>query len=133
MGNDIWKICFNGSPPKLNLPIASSSLAASPLHLCPVLERRIKLAASLRRQVQHIPNRIQLINAALFDVLGQPWMTTVKMAQRAIAVSRENRNRGVLMSFAIFAAEIVLKSAVAGAQQTQFVPTSLQRVRAQRR
>jgi len=88
------------------------------LHLDPVLERRIKLAASLRRQVQHIPNRNQLIDAALFDVVGQPWMATVKMAQRAITVSRENRNRRVLMSFAIFAAEIVLKSAVAGAQQT---------------
>jgi hypothetical protein len=40
------------------------------------------------------------------------------MAQRAITVSRENRNRRVLMSFAIFAAEIIFKSAVAGAQQT---------------
>src|SRR6267142_4038546 len=36
------------------------------------------------------------------------------------------------MSFTIFAAEIVLKSAVAGAQQTQFVPPSVPRVRAQR-
>src|SRR6266852_4193885 len=37
------------------------------------------------------------------------------------------------MSFAIFAAEIVLKSAVAGAQQTQLVPASFSRVRAQGR
>src|SRR6266581_928724 len=36
------------------------------------------------------------------------------------------------MTFAIFAAEIVLKSAVAGAQQTQFIPTSFSCVRAQR-
>jgi hypothetical protein len=46
-------------------------------------------------------------------------MATVKMAQRAITVSRENRNRRVLMSFAIFAAEIVLKSAVAGARNPE--------------
>src|SRR5260370_7214251 len=37
------------------------------------------------------------------------------------------------MSFAIFAAEIVLKSAVAGAQQTQLVPASFSRVRSQGR
>src|SRR6266478_1136930 len=36
------------------------------------------------------------------------------------------------MSFAIFAAEIVLKSAVAGAEQSELVPTSASRVRAQR-
>src|SRR5258706_4191326 len=59
-------------------------------------------------------------------------MATVKMTQRAVTVSRENRNRRVLMSFAIFAAEIVLKSAVAGAEQSQLVPTSASRVRAQR-
>src|SRR5439155_1657347 len=93
-------------------------LTAGRLHLSPVLERCIPLAASLRRQVQHIPNRIQLINAAVFDVVGQPWMATVKMAQRAVTLTRENRNRRVLTSFGVFAAEIVLKSAVAGAQQT---------------
>src|SRR5258706_15618398 len=96
--------------------VAASSTASRlrPFHFRPVLERRIKLAASLRRQVQHIPNRIQLVNAALFDVVCQPRMATVKMAQRAITVARENRNRRVLISFAILAAEIILKSAVAG-------------------
>ena len=96
----------------------ASSSTASRVHFRPVLERRIERAASLRRQVQHIPNWIQLVNAAFFDIVGQPWMATVKMAQGAITVSRKNRNSGVLMSFAIFAAEIVFKSALAGAQQT---------------
>ncbi len=68
----------------------ASSSAASGLHPRPVVERRIKLAASLWRQVHQIPNRTQLINAALLDVFGQPGMATVKMAQRAIVVSREN-------------------------------------------
>src|SRR5207245_6340670 len=89
-----------------------------PLNLGTVVERCVELAASLRRQVQQIPNRSQLIDAALFDVVGQPWMATVEMAQRAVAVSSENRNRRVLMSFGIFASEIVLESAFAGAQQT---------------
>src|SRR6266567_7684385 len=110
----------------------SEDSAARRLHLGPVLERCIPLTSALRRQVHNIPNRILLVNAALFDVVGQPWMPTVKMAQRAITVSRENRNRRVLMSFAIFAAEIVLESAFAGAQQTEFVPSSFTSVCAQR-
>src|SRR5205823_3927114 len=102
------------------------------LHLGPVLERRVERPSALRRQVQHIPNRNQLIDATLFDVVGQPWMAAVKMTQRAVIVSRENRNRRVLMSRRVFAAEIVLKSAVARAQQTQSVPASFASIRAQR-
>src|SRR5882724_8176633 len=94
------------------------SSAASGLNLRSIVKRRIPLPTSLRRQVHHVPNRIQFIDATLFDVVGQPRMTTVKMAQRAVTVSCENRNRGVLMSFAIFAAKIIFKSAVTGAQQT---------------
>src|SRR5437870_8377522 len=96
----------------------SGHSAACRLHLGPVIERRVKGASSLWRQIKDIPNRIQLIDAALFDVIGQPRMATVKMAQRAVTVSSENRNRRVLLSFAIFAAEIVLESAFSGAQQT---------------
>ena len=105
-----------------------NSLAVSSFQLCPVLKRCIKLASTLRRQIQHIPNRNQLINAALFDVVGQPWMATVKMPQRAVTVSRENRNRRVLMSRRVFTAEIVLERAVSRAQKTESVPTSISRV-----
>src|SRR6266705_2462667 len=108
------------------------SLTARGLHFGPVLERCVKLAASLWRQVQHIPNRNQLVDATFFDVVSQPWMATVKMAKRAVAVSRENGNRGVLMSRRVFAAKIVLESAFAGAQQTQSVPASFASIRAQR-
>src|SRR6059036_238562 len=96
----------------------TDNLTPRRVHLGTVIERRIKGASSRWRQIKDIPNRIQLVDAALFDVVGQPWMTTVKMAQRAVGISGENRNRRVLMSFAIFAAEIVLESAVACAQQT---------------
>src|SRR5215510_5072412 len=65
-------------------------LAPSGLHLSAVVERGIKGTSALRRQVQQIPNWTQLIDAALLDVLSQPRMTTVKMAQRAVGVTGEN-------------------------------------------
>ena len=85
------------------------------MYFGPVIERCIPLAAALRRQVHHIPNRIQLINAALFDILGQPRMATVKMAQRAITVAWLKLSSPDVLG--IFAAEIVL-GAIAGTQQT---------------
>src|ERR1044071_9712970 len=51
-------------------------------------------------------------------------MTAVKVAQRAIDLASENRNGRVLMSFAVFAAEVVFESAFPRAQQTQPVPTA---------
>src|SRR6185369_18074848 len=58
-------------------------------------------------------------------------MTAVKVAQSAVAISSEHRDRRILTAFAIFAAEIIFESAFAGAQQTQFVPTSFTSVRSQ--
>src|SRR2546428_2957762 len=92
----------------------TDNLTPRRVHLGTVIERRVKGASSLWRQIKDIPNRIQLVDATLFDVSCQPRMSTVKMAQRAVAVSRENRNRRVLMSRRVFAAEIVLESAFAG-------------------
>src|SRR5207245_9333071 len=67
------------------------------------------------------------------DLRREPWMAAVKVPQRAVTVSGENRDRRILLSFAIFAAEIVLESAVAGAEQAQSVPASFASPRAQRR
>src|SRR5205814_3756088 len=86
---------------------------------------------ALRRQVHQIPNRIQFVDAALPKSRREPWMPAVKMAQRAVTVSGENRDRRILTSFAIFAAEIVFESALAGAQRTQSVPASFASIRAQ--
>ena len=55
-------------------------------------------------------------------------MNAVKVAQRAVVLASEDRDCRVLTAFAIFAAEIVLESAFAGAQQTQSVPTAVPRV-----
>src|SRR5690349_21907789 len=54
------------------------------------------------------------------------------MAQRAICIASKNRNCRILISFAILAAEIVFESAFGGAQETQPVPSSVSRMRAQR-
>src|SRR5207245_9580266 len=94
------------------------------LHLRPIVQPCVTLASALRRQVHQIPDRIQLIDAALSDLRREPWMAAVKMPQRAVTVSGENRDRRILLSFAIFAAEIVLESAVACAEQAQSVPDS---------
>src|SRR5690242_360689 len=94
------------------------------LHFSPVIQRRIPSTSALWRQIEHIPNWTHLIDSALSNIFCEPWMTGIKMSQRSILVSREHRNRRVLMPFRIFAAEIVFKATVAGAQQTQFVPTA---------
>jgi hypothetical protein len=67
------------------------------LNLDAVVERCIESSSALRRQIQNIPNWIQLIDAALSDVIGQPWMIAGKVAQRAVALSSEDRNRRVLL------------------------------------
>src|SRR5690348_14887709 len=86
----------------------------------------------MRGKIHNIPDRIQLIDPALFDVVRQPRVTTIKMAQRAICIASKNRNCRILISFAILAAEIVFESAFGGAQETQPVPSSVSRMRAQR-
>ena len=53
------------------------------------------------------------------------------MAQGAVSVAGENRNGGVLTSFAVFAAEVVFEGAVSGAEEAQLVPASRARVGAQ--
>ena len=55
----------------------------------------------------------------------------VEVAQSAVGVARENGNGGVLMPFAVFAAEVVLEGAVAAAEEAQPVPAARASVRAQ--
>src|SRR5438874_3468074 len=54
------------------------------------------------------------------------------MAYGAVGVAGENGNGGVLMAFAVLAAQVVLESAVAGAQEAQPVPAARSSVRADR-
>ena len=60
------------------------------LNLCAVVQRSIKRPSALWRQIQNVPNWTHLIDAALFDVVGQPRMAAVKVAQSAVAISSEH-------------------------------------------
>jgi hypothetical protein len=51
-------------------------------------------------------------------------MRGVEVAEGPIAVAGENGNGGVLTPFAVFAAEVELKSVVAGAEDAQLVPAA---------
>src|SRR5437763_867461 len=51
-------------------------------------------------------------------------MRGVEMPQGAVSIARENRDRGVLMPLAIFAAEIIFECAVPGTKESQPVPAS---------
>src|SRR5687767_10240681 len=84
---------------------------------------RVKLSSSLPREVQDIPDGSQFVYPALFDILSQPWMAGIGMTDRAVMVLRKNGYRRILIPFFVFAAEIVLKRARTGTQESQPVPT----------
>ena len=58
-------------------------------------------------------------------------MRAVEMAQGSADIVSKNGNRGVLISFPVFASEIQFESAVGSAQQAQLVPAARARVSAQ--
>jgi hypothetical protein len=58
-------------------------------------------------------------------------MRGVEVPQGAVGVASKNGNGGVLKPFAVFAAEIVLEGAVAGAEEAQLVPAARAGVGAQ--
>src|ERR1700730_11462947 len=96
-----------------------------------VVEVGVPVAAALRGEVHEVPDWSEQVDAALRDVGGHPRMRSIEVAQDAVGVAGENRNGGVLTSFAVFAAEVVLEGAVSGAQEAQLVPASRASVGAQ--
>jgi hypothetical protein len=58
-------------------------------------------------------------------------MRGVEMVQGAVAIAGENGNGGVLLTFGIFAAQVVFECAVTGAKQAQLVPAARASVGAQ--
>src|SRR6266498_2983036 len=89
-----------------------------------VTEFRIPIAPALRCQVEDVVNRAHQVEAALLDVFRQRWVSGVKVAKNAVLVSSEDRHRRVLVSLAIFAAQIILEGVRARTQQPQSVPIS---------
>ncbi len=89
-----------------------------------VVEVGVPVSATLRGEVHEVPDWSEQVDAALLDLGGHPGMRGIEVAQGAVGVAGENRNGGVLASFAVFAAEVVLECAVSGAQEAQLVPAS---------
>ena len=58
-------------------------------------------------------------------------MRGVEVAHGAVGVAGENGNGGVLAAFVVFAAQVVLEGAIAGAEEAQLVPASRASVGAQ--
>lgn len=102
------------------------------LDLGAVIEAGVPVAAALRREVHEVPDGSEEVDAPLLDVWGHPRMRTIEMVHGAVGVAGENGNGGVLMPFAVLAAQIVLESAVAGAEQAQLVSATRAGVRAHR-
>ena len=78
-----------------------------------------------------MPDGGKQVDAALAHIGGHPRMRGVEVAQGAVGVAGENGNGGVLTPFAVFAAEVVLEGAVAGAEEAQLVPAARASVGAQ--
>ena len=81
-----------------------------------VVQAGVPLAAPLRGEVHEVPDGSEQVDAALADVGSHSGMRGVEVAHVAVGVASENGNGGVLMSFSVFAAEVVLEGAVAGAE-----------------
>src|SRR5206468_8896179 len=84
-----------------------------------VLELRIEFSSALSREIEDIPDRYQLVDAAFFDVARQPWMTGIRVMNRTVIVASEDGYGRILVSFFVFASEVVFEFARAGAQKTQ--------------
>jgi hypothetical protein len=60
-------------------------------------------------------------------------MRSIEMAHSPVGIAGEHRNGGVLMPFAVLAAQVVLESAAAGAKKAQPLPAARASVCAQSR
>src|SRR4051794_13253476 len=76
----------------------------------------------MRRQIQEIPDWREQVDATLGDFVGHAWMPAVEQPDVATRVAREHRDRGVLISLGVLAAEVVLEGTVATAQQPEVPP-----------
>src|SRR5215472_18120349 len=107
------------------------NLRGGGVHLGAVLEVGVPVAAALGGEVHEVPDGSEQVDAALADIGGHPRMRGVKVTEGAVGVAGENGSGGVLTPFAVFAAEVVLEGAVAGAEEAQVVPAAHASVGAQ--
>src|SRR6516225_4200193 len=93
----------------------------------------VPTAPALRGEVHEVPDRSEQVNATLLNVGGQPRVRCVKVAQGTLGVAGENGNSRVLMAFAVFAAQIIFETVIAGVKEAQFVPAPRSSMGAQSR
>ncbi len=110
---------------------AAPVLRGSDVDFGAVIKAGVPIASALRRKVHEVPDGSEQVDAALGDVRGNPRMRGVEVTQGTIGVARENGNGGVLIPFAVFAAEVILERVVAGTEEPQLVPASRTGVGAQ--
>ena len=67
-----------------------NSLTIRGSNLRAVVERRVPVFSSFRRQVQNVPDRSVFVGSTSVDVFGQPRVNAVKMAHRSVSVASEN-------------------------------------------
>ena len=79
-----------------------------------ILQLRVPVASSLRREIQNVPDRTHQIYAAFLDLRRHPWVRRVEMVYVAAAIPIKDRNRGILLAFAVFASEIEFERAISG-------------------
>src|SRR5262245_34331325 len=87
-----------------------------------VLEPGIEFSPALTCQIEDIPDRDQLVDATFFQIFRQPWMTGIRVMNRAVIVASEGGHRGILVSFFVFTSQVVFERARSGAQQAQSAP-----------
>src|SRR5215471_21392698 len=83
-----------------------------------IFEFGVKGTSALSCEIHDIPDRSQLIDATFLDIGSQPWMPGIRVTDRTVAIAGKNGNRRILVSFFVFAAEIVLKGAGRGTQES---------------
>ena len=72
-------------------PCGSSS-AWRPVWTVRVGQLRVPVIASLRREIEQIVDRRQQVDAALLDIVRHPGVGGIRVPQRAVPVSSEDRN-----------------------------------------
>src|SRR4029079_18074577 len=87
-------------------------------------EFRIPVPASLRREIEKVVDRRQQVDSAFLHILAQPRVRGVRMAQRAVRILCEHRNRRVLPAFRIFTSKVVLERTVGTAEEPKVAPAA---------
>src|SRR5437867_10344913 len=89
-----------------------------------IVESRVPVPSSLRREVKKVVDGAEEIQTAFPDVLRKPRMPRIEVTHRAVFIPRKDRHRGVLPPLPILAEQVVLERVRPATQEAQVVPAS---------